>query len=612
MLHPKNNRLDYGEQLIAPEGYELNYAVGTTYSLDIEALMVVPVALFYSQTLDKETEGIRIDILDSLTKASNKISVFCQKGKIKVPAKYNFLMAYWEKGIEQICMPNEFSSFHPKVWVIQFAKEKSPTIYRVLITSRNLTFARDWDIAVCCDGHVGAKKNEYNQPLVDFLTYLESKGKRKFPKGFIQDLSKVTFDLPSHFDQLEFIPVGITANKLTKYQNPLLSKTWDDLLVISPFLDEVSVKTLRDKISLKKWIYSNQQDLDCISEGTLNAFSCKQFSHFITSAEFLDTLSEDNRLIPQLQNLHAKIYIGRNKSKYNWMLGSANCSSPSLQSRNIEFLVSLSGTDYDLSPSKISSILTEKKKDEITLFEEYTRNENQNNSELKKLELYLRKIIYELTLIPLKGEIRAIDEGTAFNLNLIIDASGLSDLPEGFTVRIKPLSEKNKLAISITPKIETEINEFTGYSETQLSPFIIWEIWEGSFLHKSFLVTMDIELPATRLSNIFRSLIDSWEKFLKYLNFLLIGDEPAFIENEILKSKNNSSFNDKDVMPLQGIPVFERLLIASSRFPKKIESIDKLIEYLETDGIENKDSIINDDFLNLWNIFKNYHQSIKK
>ena len=59
MLHPKNNRIDYGEQLIPPEGYELAYAVGTTYSFDLEALMILPVALFYAQKLDGNPDELR-------------------------------------------------------------------------------------------------------------------------------------------------------------------------------------------------------------------------------------------------------------------------------------------------------------------------------------------------------------------------------------------------------------------------------------------------------------------------------------------------------------------------------------------------------------------------
>ena len=72
MLHPKKNRIDYGEQLIPPDGYELARAVGTSYSLDLEALMILPVALFYAQKLDGTTDDLRYDMLDAITKAADK------------------------------------------------------------------------------------------------------------------------------------------------------------------------------------------------------------------------------------------------------------------------------------------------------------------------------------------------------------------------------------------------------------------------------------------------------------------------------------------------------------------------------------------------------------
>ena len=93
MLDPKSNRIDYGEQLIPPDGYELVQAIGTTYSIDLEILMVLPVALFYSQKLDGNIEQIRFDILDAITKAAEKIKVFYHKGQLKVPRKYHTLMA---------------------------------------------------------------------------------------------------------------------------------------------------------------------------------------------------------------------------------------------------------------------------------------------------------------------------------------------------------------------------------------------------------------------------------------------------------------------------------------------------------------------------------------
>ena len=82
----------------------LDFAVGTTYSLDLEAILVLPVAMVHSQTLDRSTDALNFDVLDAITQSAKKIRVYCQKGKIKVPRRYNRLMSYWEDGISQISM----------------------------------------------------------------------------------------------------------------------------------------------------------------------------------------------------------------------------------------------------------------------------------------------------------------------------------------------------------------------------------------------------------------------------------------------------------------------------------------------------------------------------
>jgi hypothetical protein len=614
MLHPKNDRLDYGEQLIPPDGYELNYAVGTTYTLDLEALMIIPVALFYSQTLDTEAEGIRYDMLDALTKASEKISIFCQKGKIKVPDTYHYLMAYWEKGIEEIAMKSEASSFHPKVWVIRFVKDKSPTIFRLLVTSRNLTFARDWDVAFSTEGKTGDKQIESNLPLVQFITYLEHNSKRKFPKGFIQELSKVSFDIPAPFRSVGFYPIGIqTADKLDIYVNPLRNIIWNNLLIISPFVDESTMQFLKGKIKNKKWIFSRKDELDSLPDSVLSPYISKQFSQFLVSAEYLDEMSENNNMEPLPQNLHAKLFVGQSNDEYHWFLGSANCSAPALEARNIEFLVHLSGQNYDLNPGKIVASLTEIKQGEIALFETYDAANKTSTEEQKKLDLSLRKIIFNLTRIPIKGQASIVEGGSAYNLVIEVDATKLK-IPEKYSVRMKPLPEKDKLAKEIVPGIINRIESFTGYSEIQLSPFIQWEIWEGTVRHKQFLIRIDIELPETRFKRIFTSVINSREKFLKYLTFLLLGEEPELIDNTPLENESATNQSIEQKMgnwAFQGVPVFEKLLIAASRYPKKLESIDRLIQYLKSETAETGEQIVTEDFENLWGVFKKYRENSK-
>jgi hypothetical protein len=49
MLDVKRNRLDYGRLLIPPEGFTLRQAVATTYSVDLDTLLSIPIALYYAQ-----------------------------------------------------------------------------------------------------------------------------------------------------------------------------------------------------------------------------------------------------------------------------------------------------------------------------------------------------------------------------------------------------------------------------------------------------------------------------------------------------------------------------------------------------------------------------------
>ena len=232
MIHARKNRIDYGEQLIPPDGYTLDRAIGTTYSLDLETLMVLPVALFYSQTLEGSISQIRYDMLDSIINASRKITVFYQKGQLKVPPNYHHLMAYWEKGIREVLMPNYSQSFHPKVWAIRYVKKGDVTIYRLLVTSRNMTKSRDWDVAFSTQGEVGEKEIRRNKPLIHFLEFLNENSKDKIDKTFMYDLLKVDFDLPDKFDKLEFQPIGVKDNDKKMYANPISKTKWEFAFLI--------------------------------------------------------------------------------------------------------------------------------------------------------------------------------------------------------------------------------------------------------------------------------------------------------------------------------------------------------------------------------------------
>ena len=66
MLDVKRNRLDYGRLLIPPEGHRLTQAIATAYSVDLDTLLSIPVALYYAQTLEGQLEGKDVQVIRAI------------------------------------------------------------------------------------------------------------------------------------------------------------------------------------------------------------------------------------------------------------------------------------------------------------------------------------------------------------------------------------------------------------------------------------------------------------------------------------------------------------------------------------------------------------------
>ena len=86
------DRVNYSNALLPPDGYILEKAVGTTYSLDLEALTAVCIALGLKEDPDSDLLQNPISMLNALVKVSAKILVFCEAGQIKKPSTKGVLI----------------------------------------------------------------------------------------------------------------------------------------------------------------------------------------------------------------------------------------------------------------------------------------------------------------------------------------------------------------------------------------------------------------------------------------------------------------------------------------------------------------------------------------
>lgn len=593
MLNYKKDRLDYGRQLNPPEGFTLERAVATTYSLDLEALLSIPVALFYNKNLDGEVSEDRIDIFDAIQKTSDIITIYCQKGMIKVPSTINRMISFVEESVNELLPTQRHTSFHPKIWVLRYSNSANEILYRVMVLSRNMTFDRSWDLAVIIEGMVRKTVNHKARPLADFIRYLVSlKG---FPqhKQFIKDLEHVQFETVAPFQDWRFHPTGIH-----QYANPLTNIKWQDLLILSPFLDNEALLKIAGNAAGKKVLLSRKEELDKIPINTLNKFNQKYcFSQFIVDGEDYEQVQEEANDIRMKQNIHAKLFIGNTpEGATKWFIGSANCSIAAL-TRNQEFLVEFLGDDERV-PMKTALDLLLGKEHDVEIFQMYERK---NKQAIENLEYDFRPVMHRLlnylsdpknyhaVCMPNNEDRSVYNMAIRFQPHFIFNHSDLKQYvaPYGWKGDLKTIQTEEDLV-------------FENIAIHHLSPFIVFKLVHPAKNHcKEFVTKIIVDLPSHRKKTIFSSIIHSNDKFLQFIGFLLGSNTDQVLFKDVESHKKGLNHIGKNWFNTHA-QLYEEMLMAASRNPGKLLEIQKLIKKLEDCEAHE---IIPSEFYMVWNVF---------
>ncbi len=586
MLDPKKNYIDYSELLKPPPGYLLSRAIGTTYSLDLQALLSIPVAMYYSKTLETDftQNESPLDVFDSISKAAKTVTIFCQKGKIKVPKKFNKLIHFTEECVREITPNSAYSSFHPKCWWLWFFNPNTDEkIVRFSITSRNLTFDQSWDISFSFEGKVTSEVQPKNQSMIDMLDYLEAQDGLVIEESLKKQLLKTLFENDLPFTSWSFHPIGIS----TKYVNPLSNKYFrpEVLLMMSPFLDDNSVTAVAEKASEKCWLFSRRVELQKLKPDTIQHLAGSYcIPENIVSGQFIDTFTDD---LPNSDrgflDLHAKLYISQKGYTNTWFLGSANLSDPAFN-RNIECLFEMKTDDDYYKPRNIYKELVTNE-NEKKLFEEYFHSDRKAEDEVD-IQLILRKLIHNIINSKLSGIIIPDEAEKYFSYKMIFDAASLH-IPNEIKVYLQPWSISTSSGDFGSLIVSKQINHLSydqQLKESQLSKYFIFSITYKGIRNNSFLVKADIDLPQTRDGKILSEIINSKEKFLQYLRFLL-SNTGIVDDTETNSNKNNPAKdrNSDGVWSKYNLPLYEELLKASSQHPEKLRYIDELMTKLKVD-----------------------------
>jgi len=584
MLSP-DTRAVAMDLLKPPLGYRLDRTVLTTYSLDLEVLLALPLAVLAQ--IDAGVEQLLQDplvLLEAIREAGERIQVFVDEAGIVVPANSRALYGALEPSVHPVKAPNG-GAFHPKVWVARFLCDDQPPLIRVSVASRNLTFDRSWDIALTSEALPGKKTITASKPLADMLRRLPGLGDEALDEAVVEgiqqlahEIQRTDFPAPEGFDSgLEFHVLGL--GKKRGHWSPVEQAT--RVLAIAPFVSDKALHKVASRVFGESMLVSRADQLS-----QLDADLSEDWSSVQVLSPTADGEAEDgSQLRPS--GLHAKLMVFEQGHRATWFIGSANLTDAAFSGSNVEVMVSTSGPK-GRSAGKGVGINLFLESGFQRLCEDYDFAEDTPEDETAREAAAKLKQAREALL---RSELYVSCRQAESDWRMAVHG-GIA-LPQGVTLTAWPLSVEGHQAKAWQDGVSWHL------PISRLTAFIAFSIAvDGHYEDLSLAIKLPVEgMPEERIHHVLRTLIDSPERFLQFLRALLGGLEEIA---GFLATNTGEAWKFSEGQVLQGEPLLENMLRAASRDPQRLLPVRRLIADLRQS--EEGRKIVPDDLYAVWQV----------
>ena len=595
------------ESLRPPAGYRLRRAVGTSFTLDLMALLTAPLAFTFFDAHDDDGTPVAdpVALLEALRRHAEKITLFCQAAAIGVPKPQQRLMAYLEGSVFEVQARLEGGIFHPKVWVLNFVADDRPAIYRVLCLSRNLTFARAWDTCLRLEGRMAQRQRGYwrNKPIADLLLALPGIATRSLSAELRDDISRmahevrrVDFRPPRPFRDFRVHNFGLARRRGWPFPKA------DRSLVVSPFLVGSTVLDLVRDHGLQILISRPEAFEDVVRSRGKEALpeTCYVLSPGADldsrdaegeadESAPVDEASPDGASSPdsedvELVGLHAKLFLFENGREARLFTGSANATSAAFH-RNVEVLVELFGAKSNCGIKALLGTEDDPRRETLrSLLQEYRAPDSppEPDKTIRALERRADQLARSVGTARLIATVSDVDDGQRWDMVL---SGQLPEIDTEGEVKVWPatLSVGEAAEAGGPTGPDHIIATFKGLSFEALTAFFAFEVTlreGGHEVRKRFVVTAElVGAPEDRKPRLLRSFLKDRRRVLQLLLLILMGegaDVSTFVE-AARRGDNDSrgTFGGWD----QGT-LLEALLRSLSHSPTQIDDVARLIDDL--------------------------------
>lgn len=556
------NDVMYNE-VLASDGFVVDYAVCTTYSLDMPTLLSVPFMLGTMSELTNDALRSPHYVLEAINKSTGKFAVFCNAGNIHVPqnTKTN-IYSLLEKSVVQIALPSNgkgFVNFHPKVWVVKETNPETGSVQlKVVVMSRNLSSSDDLDVVCELTGKVGKSpaNRKKHKPLLDFLLWLQQHTKDRYIRKGIDKLCDALnhvrcFDTEDPFEDYSFFPMGIPGYDSEESCLKKVLEHAAETVIISPFVDDHIIQQFtQSHPAAKKTLITRHSS---VTEQMLNTVNDGVYA---VKDVMTDRMEKDTSV-----DIHEKVYFVRNSQTFlNYLyIGSTNATTNGFK-RNVEFLLGLQFKSYNKGYYRFRKELIYGSKD--CMFEQVTSvisKEDSGNDDVEN-ELWLNKAIRTIYEARVEPE----TDGSTYNV-ILHCKKHIADIP----VFIYPLYSH-----ALRQELKDGV-EFKPLPLASVTEFYVIEVDNIKRVVKIDTKGMPVE---ERDKAIFQSVIDTKSKFVNYIAFMLTDSPEEFLaesqqlERELLQG--GVSVSDFEMTT----SLYEDMVKAAYADPEKIAAIKDIMD----------------------------------
>jgi len=607
-----DTRLTLLDALRPPAGYQLGCAVGTTFSLNLDAALTAPAAFALHAVTDavEQRDVEPLELLDSIRRHAGRYTVFFQAGQIPVPVQRR-LFAYLEGALVPVVAPGG-GVFHPKVWVLRFDTAGGASTYRMLCGSRNLTLDRSWDTILCLD----AANNVDGEPtrrfdgsgLTRFLRALPglavgalAKDRREHIIDLASALEEVTWALPPQVEAGRCIPLGLNGPAA-----PPFPATADRIAVISPFLTSGLLKEL-PACKGRRVLVSRPDQLDACEPAACAGFGevytlDPDANPVIDDLSSGDSATEGERSTGRaltvedpsmpFEGLHAKVFVFDHDTTATVLTGSANATAAAFGA-NVEFVCELTGSRRALG---VDALMTDPAKDVQTLRSFLVAHRFKDTDELgggdDLSEDLLDKQRRAIAQVPITA--RAIPTGGSLFDLAFTTTDSVPALEGGIEWRCWPISLNDASAIQVSEG--HQLDACFTVSFEGITAFLGNELRLDDTVTRFVLTAELVEAPENRDTRLLRILLGDAERFLHYL-LMLLSDE-AVEPDGLTDLLDNLECSGEWGHAAASLPLLEALLRTLFHDPERIDQVRRLIDDLRADP--EGDALLPPGLIEIW------------